>query len=119
MMAEILPIPGNGMLSTRLSSQKIPVKREVGEHRESASRLTRLEAILVEIGRANFGVDVAPLDRCFHAAANGGFVLPIKTFAVVENGCFDIRHQDGPAESFRDHALADVAEADDVAFFYR
>src|SRR6476661_5672742 len=119
MMAEMLPRPGNGMLPTHLSTQKIPVEREIREHRNTPSRLAGLEAVLVQIGGADFGVDIAPRKYRLHAAADGGFVLPVEAFAVMKHGGFQVRNQGGAAEPLRDDALRDITEADDVALLDR
>src|SRR6185312_8826858 len=119
MMAEILPRPGNGMLPTHLSTQKIPVEREIREHRNTPSRLAGLEAVLVQIGSADFGVDIAPREYRLHAAADRGLVLPVKTLSVMKHGGFEIRNQSGAAESLGDDSLRDIAKTDDVALLDR
>ena len=87
------------MLPAHLSTQKIPVEGEIREHRNTPSRLTGLETVLVQIGRTDFGVDITAREYRLHAAADRGFVLPVETLAVMKHGGFDVRDQRGPAES--------------------
>src|ERR1700736_3424123 len=119
MMAEMLPRPGNGMLSTRLSTQEIPVKRKVREHRETAGGQTRLKAVLVEIGHTDFAVDPVVRKNGLHSASDVGPVVPIETLAIVEDGSFEIGNQGEPVESLGYDSLREVTQAEDVAVLNR
>src|ERR1700737_4052216 len=119
MMAEMLPRPGNGMLSTCLSTQEIPVERKVREHRETAGGQTRLKAVLVEIGHADFAINVAVREDSLHAASDVGPVVPIEALAIAEDGSFEIGNQGEPVESLGYDSLREVTQAEDVAVLNR
>src|ERR1700676_451526 len=73
----------------------------------------------MEISHPDFGVNFVPRDNRFHAAANGGPVVPVETLAVMKHRDFDVGHNRGPAESFRHDSLRDVAKAENVSLLDR